>query len=154
MALQIILLLNLLAYSFIISQSLSYIIALDDVQRKMQPAAYITFRQLVDKNFRAKFKYPFYASLLFSPASAVLALTYNNYFLFVSAIIATIAIVIDTIITIKKNMPVNDYINQWTIDNYPANWQEYRTKWLYYFRWRQIINITGFIVLLIGVIFH
>lgn len=102
MALQIILLLNLLAYSFIISQSFSYIIALDDVQRKMQPATYIAFRQLVDKNFRAKFKYPFYASLLFSPATAVLALTYNNYFLFVSAIIATIAIVIDTIITIKK----------------------------------------------------
>jgi uncharacterized membrane protein len=154
MELKIVLLITLIAYSFIVSQSFFYIIALSNTLRNMKGPTYIEFRHLIDKNFRAKFKYPFYATLLFSPATAIIAFLKQDYFLFTAAIIATIAIVIDTSITLKKNMPINNVINTWTTDNYPKNWQDYRTNWLYYFRLRQIANITGFISLLTGAIFN
>lgn len=154
MELKLVLLVNLLAYSFIVSQSFFYIIAMSNTQRNMQAPAYIEFRHLVDKNFRAKFKYPFYATLLFSPVTAVMAFLRQDSFLLIAAIIATVGIITDTIITLKKNMPINNLINTWTAGNYPANWQEYRAKWLYYFSWRQVANIIGFTALLIGALFH
>ncbi|MEI9945943.1 MAG: hypothetical protein WDN26_17195 [Chitinophagaceae bacterium] len=48
----IIILLNLLAYSMVVSQSFSYMIALDNVQRNLPAASYIDLRKLLDKNFR------------------------------------------------------------------------------------------------------
>lgn len=154
MELKIILLINLIAYSFMVSQSFFYIIAMSNTLSNLQAPAYIELRHLIDKNFRAKFKYPFYATLLFSPVTAIIAFLKQDYFLLVTAVIATIGIIIDTSITLKKNMPINNLINTWTSDSYPANWQEYRAKWLYYFSWRQVVNITGFVALIIGAIFH
>ena len=55
MEIKVIMLINLLAYSFIVSQSFSYIIALRNVQRNLQPGAYIEVRKLMDKNFQKKF---------------------------------------------------------------------------------------------------
>ncbi|MGE5106530.1 MAG: hypothetical protein ACM3H8_03230, partial [Sphingobacteriales bacterium] len=89
MEIKIVLFINLLAYSFIVSQSFFYIIALEDVQRNMQPLAYIELRKLLDKNFRAKFKYLFYATLVTSPLLAILAFVNNQNILFICALIAT-----------------------------------------------------------------
>jgi uncharacterized membrane protein len=154
MELKIVLLLNLIAYSFMVSQSFFYIIAMSNTLVNLQAPAYIQLRHLMDKNFKAKFKYPFYATLLFSPATTILAFLKQDYFLLITACIATTGIFIETYITLKKNSPINHFINTWTSESYPSNWQGYRAKWLYYFSVRQKVNITGFVSLLIGVIFH
>ena len=72
---------------------------------------------------------------------------------FITATIAFVALVADTLLTVKGNLPINDIINNWTADNIPANWADYRTKWFNIFQYRQIANITGFVSLLIGAVF-
>jgi hypothetical protein len=53
----------------------------------------------------------------------------------------------------KGNMPMINFINAWTADNYPADWEYYRAKWLQIFFYRKIATTTGFFSLLIGAVF-
>ena len=153
MEINIIIFINLLAYSFIVSQSFAYIIALTDTQKNMEAGTYIELRKLLDKNFRKKYKFVIYISLLSSIVLTILTSMNTSSILFIGSSVALLALIIDIILTLKGNMPINNIINTWTKDNYPSDWKSYRSKWLSIFSKRQIVTITGFLCLLIGVIF-
>ena len=151
---KILLLASLLAYSIIVSQSFMYIIALKNVQNSLPAAGYIELRKLIDINFVANFKYPMYAGLLCCLLLALSSIKWPGSILFITSAIAFAALVIDTLLAIKGNIPINTFINSWTPENYPADWQFYRAKWLEIFQYRQVANITGFISLLVGAVFN
>lgn len=150
---KITLLITLLAYSIIVSQSFMYILSLRRTQLNFSVNAYIEFRKLIDANMRKNFRYPVYASLLANLLLLLLTIQNPTSMIFITGAIAFIALVIDTLITVKGNLPVNDIINGWSVDNYPENWTDYRLKWLQLFQYRQIANISGFLSLLIGAVF-
>lgn len=144
---------TLLVYSFIVSQSFMYILSLKNVQLKLEANAYIEFRKLIDASMRSNFKYVIYAALLTNLLLVISTIKNPGSLLFITATIAFVALITDTLLTVKGNLPVNDIINTWSADNYPANWADYRTKWLNIFQYRQIANITGFVSLLVGAVF-
>lgn len=150
---KLIILLYLLAYSFIVSQSFSYIISLTHVQKNLSVLSYIEFRKLTDKNFRAKFKWVFYAVLVIGPAAIGFTVSQPASLLFIAIILSYVAFWVDAIIMLKGNMPINNAINTWSAESYPADWAAQRDKWLYFFRLRQIMNIIGFVGLLVGMVF-
>jgi uncharacterized membrane protein len=147
------LLITLLAYSIIVSQSFMYILSLRSTQLKLGANAYMEIRKLLDANMRAKFKYPVYLSLLCNLLLLVLTIQNPGSIIFITTAVAFIALVADVLIAVKGNIPVNDIINSWSMDNHPANWTMYRAKWLLLFQYRQVANITGFVSLLIGAVF-
>ncbi len=149
----IILLLTLVAYSIIVSQSFMYILALRDVQHNIEATTYIELRKLIDFSMRRNFKYVVYAALLTNLLLVGSTIRTPDSLLFITSTIAFIALISDTLLTVKGNLPINDTINSWTHDNYPKNWSEYRAKWFAIFQYRQIANITGFLSLLIGAVF-
>lgn len=153
MVTQIILLFTLLLYSIVAAQSISYIISLTDVQKKMNASEYIVFRKLTDKNFRLKFANVVYATLLLNLALVIVTIIQFNMLLLICAGIAMLAFVIDVLLMLKDNLPINAIINTWTVEDYPSNWAEYREKWFSVFRLRQIANLVGFVSLLIGTVF-
>lgn len=153
MTTRIILLFTLLAYSIIVSQSFIYILALKHVQLNLDANAYIELRKLIDASMRANFKYVIYAALLSNLALVIFTIKHPGSLLFISASVALVALIVDVLLTVKGNLPINDVINTWSSNSYPTNWEEYRTKWLYFFQYRQIASITGFISLLIGALF-
>ena len=144
---------TLLAYSIIVSQSFSYIIALKNVQLSLNVGSYIELRKLLDVNFRANFTYVVYAALITNFLLVLTTLKNPSSLLFITAAIAFVALIADTLLTVKGNLPINDVINTWSSDNYPTNWMDYRAKWLTIFQYRQIANIIGFVSLLIGAVF-
>jgi hypothetical protein len=150
---KIILLLTLLAYSIIVSQSFMYILALKHAQLTLDVDSYTELRKLIDASMRGNFKYVIYATLFANLALAISTIKNPSGLLFITTAIALVALVADTILTVKGSLPINDVINSWSLNNYPANWNEYRTKWFTIFQYRQIINITGFMSLLIGAVF-
>jgi len=150
---KIILLFTLLAYSIIVSQSFMYILSLKDTQLNLTLRSYIELRKLVDANMRSKFRYAVYAALLSNLILVISTAMRPGSLLFITAVIAFLALVLDTIFTLKGSIPVNDEINTWTPESYPANWPEYRAKWLRIFQYRQIANISGFVILLVGALF-
>jgi uncharacterized membrane protein len=154
MELKILIFLNVLVYSVIVSQSFMYMIALRNVQESMGVASYIELRKLLDRNFLKKFKPVVYSALLLGLALVVTAIFQSSVVLLAGSSIAFAGLLIDTVLIVKGNMPINRFINSWTLEAFPVNWVKYRSKWLYWFSWRQVANITGFIALLIAVIFN
>lgn len=150
---KILLLLTVLAYSIIVSQSFMYILSLKYTQLNLGADAYIELRKLIDASMRSNFKYVIYSALLANLLLVLSNIKNPGSLLFIATTIAFVALVADVIITVKGNLPLNDVINNWSSENHPANWQEYRNKWLSIFQYRQMINISGFVSLLIGIVF-
>jgi uncharacterized membrane protein len=153
MELKILLLLNLFVYAVVVGQSFLYIVALRNVQESMEAPAYIELRKLLDRNFLQKFKPVMYLSLLLNLVSVISFLFQTSFILQTGAVIAFVAIVADALLASKGNMPINKIINNWTAESYPANWKDYRSKWMYWYSLRQIANISGFLALLIAAVF-
>lgn len=153
MEIKVIMLINLLAYSLIVSQSFLYIIALRNVQTSMQPASYIELRKLLDKNFQVKFRIVLYVTLLTCTVLTILSSMHLTGLLFITSALGLVGLVLEIILAVKGNVPINRVINSWSADQYPANWQDYRTKWLSIFAKRQAVSILGFLSLLVGAVF-
>lgn len=150
---KIILLLALASYSIIVSQSYMYLVALKNVQNNLTAPSYIELRKLLDTNFRAKYKYAVIGALITNLLLVILTINSHSSLLMVTSVIAFVALVADLLLTVKGNLPINKLINGWSADNYPADWDLYRTKWLLIFSYRQVATITGFFILLIGTVF-
>ena len=131
-----------------------YIIALRFMSLNLEVVPYIKVRHLVDKAFNKNFRFVMYGALLSNLALVIITFKTPTTLLFLTSLIAFLALIIDALITVKGNLPINSIINSWTTENYPANWADYRKDWLRYFTYRQIVNITGFIFLLIGTVFQ
>ncbi len=150
---RIILLLTILSYSVIVAQSFMYMIAFKKAQYKMKAASYIELRQLLDAGFKANYKYAVYAALLSNLALLVMISKDAASIFFVTSLLAFCALIIDILLSVKGNVPINEAINTWSAENYPADWADYRTEWLQIFQYRQAVTITGFILLLAGSVF-
>lgn len=147
------LLITVLSYSIIVSQSFMYILALKQVQLTMDVNPYTELRKLIDGSMNKTFRYVIYFALLSNLVLLLITIKNPGNLLFITTAIAFVALIVDTLIAVKGNIPINEAINAWTTDKYPANWTEFRSKWLQYFHYRQIANITGFISLLVGATF-
>ena len=153
MPVKLILLLSLLAYSIIVSQSFMYILSLKHAQVNLTAESFIEVRKLIDEGMRSRFTYVVYTALVLSLLLVIATIKTPGSLLFITSVIAFIALCIDTLLTVKGNMPINAIINGWTADNLPANWTEYRAKWFRFLEYRQVANITGFLSLLVGAVF-
>lgn len=150
MLLQTTLAITLLLYAIIASQSFMYMLALGTVQRKLDAPGYIVLRQLIDAAMMARLKYVMYATLIANAVLVVLLVNTPGSVLFMTALFACVMLIVDMLIAVKGNLPINAVINSWSTDRYPANWFEYRDRWLKFFRYRQVAIVTGFVSLVIG----
>jgi phosphate starvation-inducible membrane PsiE len=143
----------LLAFAMIASQAFMYMLSLKQVQLNLGANSYIEIRKLIDISMRASFKYVIYVALLANVLLIIVTAKTPTSLVFISATIALVALVAEIVLTLKGNLPINDIINTWSVDNYPANWITLRDKWFTIFQYRQIASITGFVSLLIGAVF-
>lgn len=153
MLVQITLVITLILYAVIASQAFMYMLALKSVQLNLDAAAYITLRKLIDASMMASIKYVMYGALASNILLVVLLIGSPDSLIVSAAIFSCIMLVADMLIAVKGNLPINALINSWSTDQYPSNWFEYRNRWLKFFRYRQLVIITGFVVLVIGTVF-
>ena len=99
----------------------------------------------IERLFQEKFKYAIYIALLCNLALVISTAKNPGSLIFITSAIALVGLIIDILITVKGNLPINDIINSWSPQNKPANWTEYRSKWLELFQYRQIANITAYL---------
>lgn len=153
MTYKIILLIALLAYSIVASQSFMYILTLKFSQMNLEATSYIELRKLVDTSMRARFTGVVYTALLSTLTLVIWNFRTPGSLVFITSLVAFVALVIDVILTLKGSLPINDVINSWSPDQYPTNWSEYRERWFNVFFYRQLANLTGFLSLLTGLVF-
>lgn len=131
-----------------------YALALRNAQLRLEAPGYIRLRHLIDENMQAKFKYVMYGGLLSTLSLVIVAVVTSTMFVIICTSIALVALVLDTVVTVRGNLPVNNVINSWTTEQYPSDWEKVRVKWLQLFRTRQVLNIAGFIALIAGAVFR
>ena len=153
MAIKVTLFITLLMYAFVISQSFFYILAMSTTLKKMQAGTYIETRNLLTQNLKAPLQIVYYSALGASLLLTAFCVVNPGGWLFITSVIALVALLADVLIAIKGNIPLNKFINSWTSNNYPENWALYRSKWFNLYHVRQALNITGFVSLLAGLIF-
>jgi len=153
MEIKITLFTTLLLYAFVISQSFFYILAMSRVTKSMQAVTYIESRQLLDKNLQSSLSLVYYLALASSIALTAFCVINPSGILFVCSVVSLVSLIIDVVLTLRGNVPLNKIINTWTASNYPADWKVYRSKWFFVYNLRQVANIIGFISLLAGLIF-
>jgi hypothetical protein len=153
MLIKITLLITMVLYAFIVGQSFFYILALSGATKKMQAAAYIETRKLIDQELQSSLSLVYYSALAASVALISFCVVNPNGLLFICSIIALSALLVDVLLAVKGNVPLNKTINTWTTTQYPGNWQEVRAKWFTLYHIRQGANIVGFITLLTGIVF-
>ncbi len=153
MTTKIIFSITLFAYAMIASQAFMYILSLKQVQLGLDARAFTDIRQLTDISMRASFKYVIYAAFLANLLLVIVTAKTPNSLVSITSTIALVALVIEILLTLKGNLPINDVINTWSADTIPANWTDSRDKWFTIFQYRQIASISGFVSLLIGAVF-
>jgi phosphate starvation-inducible membrane PsiE len=153
MTIKVIFTIGLFAFAMIASQAFMYMLSLKQVQLNLGANSYIEIRKLIDISMRASFKYVIYAALVANVLLIIVSAKAPTSLVLISATIAFIALVAEIVLTLKGNLPINDIINTWSADNYPANWAALRDKWFTIFQYRQIASITGFVSLVIGAVF-
>ncbi|MDP4263364.1 MAG: hypothetical protein Q8941_12630 [Bacteroidota bacterium] len=153
MEIKITLFITLLLYTLVISQSFFYILAMSRVLKNMQPATYIESRQLLDASLQGSLGPVYYLALAASVALTAFCVINPSGLLFVCSVIALLSLIIDVVLSLKGNVPLNKIINTWTVSDYPGNWKEYRSRWFAIYTIRQVVNSTGFVSLLAGLIF-
>lgn len=150
---KVILFAALFAYSWVVGQSYMYVIALENVQMALNAPSYIEIRQLLDASFRANFKYAVIGALVSNLLLVIATVRSYRSVLFTASVISFAALIVDTLLTLKGNVPLNDMINTWTAANHPVDWSNTRSEWIRIFHYRQLVNVSGFVILLAGAIF-
>ena len=151
---KLILLITLLSYAVVVSQPFMYMLALKNTQLALGGSSYTEVRQLIDANMKAYLPYVMYTTLFANLLLIIINYKVPSGLLFITATIAFIALIVDVLLTLKGNMPLNNLINTWSPANYPSNWQEIRQQWFVIFQYRQVATTLGFISLLVGTIFR
>ncbi|MBK9734347.1 MAG: hypothetical protein IPO92_05005 [Saprospiraceae bacterium] len=153
MTIKIIFAITLFAYAMIASQAFMYMLSLKQMQLSLGANAYTEVRKLIDVSMRSSFKYVIYTALLANVSLVLATIKTPTSLVFTSATIALIALIVEIILTLKGNLPINDVINVWSVDHIPTNWSEIRDKWFTIYSYRQIVSITGFVSLVVGAVF-
>ena len=154
MAIKIIQFINLLAYGFISSQPMFYLLAMSKTQKNMQPSSYVELRKLLNENLQVTLRIAYYTALLTSPLLFCCWMRFPLGLPFITSTVALTALLMDMVFLFKGDIPINKTISTWTPNNYPADWKNYRHKWFEYYHKRQVVDLIGFISLLAGAVFQ
>jgi hypothetical protein len=153
MILKVIQFANLLAYGFVASQPIFYLLAMSKAQKSMRPASYTELRNLLDNSLQYSLRIVYYSTLVTSLAWFVCTLRHGSGVLLISSTIALASFLIDMFLLLKGDMPINKIIQTWSPEHYPDDWEAYRSKWFWYYHRRQLADIIGFTSLLAGACF-
>ncbi len=144
---------NLVAYSIVVSQPLAYLVFLARAQRALSAPAYIELRQCINPVMSRRVPVIHLSTLATVLLLLVLSLRGGSWNVAGTAAIALLCLVIDAILMMRENVPINGVVDRWSTTNYPEDWEDYRSKWFGVFGYRQVVLLVGFFSLLVGAVF-
>jgi hypothetical protein len=151
--LQLLVMINLLGYAFVVSQPFFYLLAMSNAQKNLNAPAYVELRNLLDSNLMVKNRIVYYVVLVSSIAVCICYVSQPTGLGFITSAIACVALWVDVYVMMKRNIPLNRFIQTWTPENYPVNWKTYRAVWFSHYHRRQVACIIGFVSLVTGIVF-
>lgn len=150
--LRVAIVLNLLAYSIVLSQPLAYLFFLGTAQRALSPAAYIELRQRINAVMTRRIAVVYSVALVAVLLQLGLSWRAADWSRFAAAAVALACLLVDVFFMLRENVPINGVMDRWSTTEYPADWEQYRAKWFAIFAYRQVVLLVGFLALLVGAV--
>jgi len=142
----------LLAYAVVVSQPLAYLFFLGKAQRELSAPAYIELRQRINAVMTKRISIVYLAALLALILQLVIAWRSDAWASFAAAAVALACLLVDAWFMLRENVPINGVVDGWSVTAYPADWETYRAKWFAIFAYREVVQLVGFVGLLIGAV--
>jgi hypothetical protein len=143
---------SLLAYAIVVSQPLAYIVFMSKAQRALSAPAYIELRQRINAVMSRRLGVIYVGTMATVLFLLVLSLRSRNWNALVAATVALLCLLVDIVLVVRENVPINGVIDRWSTTDYPEDWQDYRTKWFTVFGYRQVVLLLGFFSLVVGAV--
>lgn len=153
MLLNLVLFATLILFAILVSQPLFYFLALTSASRALGAAAYIEIRHSIDAEMQKRGAVLYYSTLAACILLFGIAIWHGNTVVSIAAAVTLLGLIADIVLMMKGNVPINGIINTWTPERYPADWEQYRAKWLQIFGYRQVALGLAFVSLLLGAVF-
>lgn len=152
--LSVVLIASLVAYALVVSQPLAYLVFLSSAQHGLSAPAYIELRQRINPVMTRRVPVLYVGTLLIELLLLVLAFRGQAWSVVAAATVALLCLIVDAVIMLRENGPINGVMDRWSTTAYPDDWQVYRAKWFAVFAYRQIALLVGFVSLLVGAVFR
>jgi uncharacterized membrane protein len=140
-----------LLLSIIAGQAFFYLIGGTAGLKNVSASTFIEQRKAIDIVIGPYLKVLYPLTAVICLAVLVLLRQQVGSFLFMLSTIAFVLIVLDLIIAIKGNIPLNQQMQSWSLTAPPDNWAAVRDQWMSFMHWRQACSITALLCALLGV---
>jgi hypothetical protein len=147
-----VLLASLVLYAVVASQPLFYFVALGPAQRRLTAPAYIELRQALNPLMVRRMPGLYLATLAALSLTLFLAWRSGQGRLVWPTFSALVLLVVDAFLMTRSSVPINKFIDSWTPERHPADWELHRDRWFVIFRYRQAALLTGLFGLLSGAV--
>ena len=141
---------QLFSYLLVNCQLLFYLVVFADALKATPISNFLIHRQVVDGVMRKRYHIVYYSCLALSFVLVIVAALQNDPVKLGSSLIALFCLIVDLIIIVKVNVPLNNQVNTYRDGEDLSRWEIIRDKWLLYFRYRGIVSTIGMVSLVIG----
>lgn len=140
----------LLFFLTIVSQGIFYLFALNKALASISIDAYAEIRNATDQviEWRLKLVYP--AALLIGVVTTLLQLKNSGIFVLVTTAIALLCVIVDLVLAVKFNVPINLQFHKYSATLQEVDWVAMRQTWLQTMEYRGLVQVLGFISLLLS----
>lgn len=141
---------TLLLFALVVSQPFFYLLALGAVSDSLSGPAYVEMRQAINREMNRRLVALYAATLVSALWLCGLAAYAGAGGLTLGTAAAIVGLAIDTVLALRRNVPINNVMDTWDTANLPAEWADYRRRWRYAFATRQAVLAAAFACLLAG----
>jgi hypothetical protein len=144
----------LILYAHVVSQPFFYALALSEASTALSASAYVELRQRINKAIAKPLVQVYATAFIATVVTSGLALRVHAWFFALCTALAAIALALDLVVAVKRNVPINERMNAWNAEDVPPEWAQERAAWNEAFTVRQVILLIGFGLLAVGVSVH
>lgn len=138
--------------TIVVSQPLFYWLALGRATRQLEALAYVALRQQINAAIAKRLTRLYSTTLLSLVVLVAAALVQSAWALACGAGVAAAALIADTLLALKLNVPINTRMDSWTSATIPGDWQEERSRWDRALAVRRVVLLLGFAALSLAVL--
>ncbi|HEY6879615.1 MAG TPA: hypothetical protein VI299_16425 [Polyangiales bacterium] len=141
---------SLLLLAVVVSQPLFYGLALGKATRQLSATSYLELRQQINAAIAKPLVRLYVVTLLALLATGALAFVEHAWPCALGAAVAALSLVVDLLLAVKLNVPINTQMDRWTPATLPSDWESYRARWDSALALRRLVLGAGFIALTVA----
>jgi len=134
------------------SQLIFYLVIMSGALKLVTVDNFAELRKAIDSVADFRLRIVYYSCLALSLATTIIFYYQGSQPLFITSCIALLCLVIDLVIAVKGNIPLNEQISAYFTGNNAIDLDALRIQWIKFITYRGLFIVTGMISLLAGLL--